>query len=140
MWLLLDGGPRVGRLEKRCRIAAFAGRSSWSRKDIAENSPCFEGLAAKSRGITAAASVASAGAIVTLHLPFRTRAAVPEGTPLKAVQAGRRNRSVPKKVAGPEVLYGERYIDLLMYSCCCCCFVVGACGRWEGVVGKQKSS
>ena len=34
-----------------------------------------------------------------------------EGTPLKAVQAGRRNRSVPKKVAEPEVLHGERYIE-----------------------------
>ena len=40
------------------------------------------------------------------------QAAVPEGTPLKAVQAGRRNRSAPKKVAEPEVLHGERYIEV----------------------------
>ena len=41
------------------------------------------------------------------------QAAVPEGTPLKAVQAGRRNRSVAKKAAELEVLCGEHYVEVV---------------------------
>ena len=55
----------------------------------------------------------SAGATATPPAVQDAQAAVPEGTPLKAVQAGRRNRSAPKKVAEPEVLHGERYIEVV---------------------------
>ena len=42
------------------------------------------------------------------------QAAVPDGTPLKAVQAAvRRNRSVTKKVTEPEVLHGEHYVEVV---------------------------
>ena len=92
--------------------AALRGRDAL--RDIADPSPCFEGLAAKSRVIT------EGGCFSGLRGRNRdpppavqdAQAAVPEGTPLKAVQAGRRNRSAPKKVAEPEVLHGERYIEV----------------------------
>ena len=77
--------------------AALRGRDAL--RDIADPSPCFEGLAAKSRVIT------EGGCFSGLRGRNRdppavqdAQAAVPEGRPLKAVQAGRRNRLVPKKV------------------------------------------
>ena len=93
--------------------AALRGRDAL--RDIADPSPCFEGLAAKSRVIT------EGGCFSGLRGRNRdpppavqdAQAAVPEGTPLKAAQAGRRNRSAPKKVAEPEVLHGERCIEVV---------------------------
>ena len=75
--------------------AALRGRDAL--KDIAENSPCFEGLAAKSRGITDGSCFSGLRGRNRDPPPAvqDVQAAVPEGTPLKAVQAGRRNRSVP---------------------------------------------
>ena len=104
--------PRRRVLTGRSLRAALRGRDAL--RDIADPSPCFEGLAAKSRVIT------EGGCFSGLRGRNRdpppavqdAQAAVPEGTPLKAVQAGRRNRSAPKKVAEPEVLHGERYIEV----------------------------
>ena len=86
--------------------AALRGRDAL--RDIADPSPCFEGLAAKSRSIT------EGGCFSGLRGRSRAaiqdaQAAVPDGTPLKAVQAGRRNRSVPKKVSEPEVLHARPF-------------------------------
>ena len=75
--------------------AALRGRDAL--RDIADPSPCFQGLAAKSRSIT------EGGCFSGLRGRNRdpppaiqdAQAAVPDGTPL---QAGRRNRSVPRRV------------------------------------------
>ena len=79
---------------KLCTGAADMQMQRWLRPS-ADPSPCFEGLAAKSRVI------AEGGCFSGLRGRNRdpppavqdAQAAVPEGTPLKAVQAGRRNRS-----------------------------------------------
>ena len=70
--------------------AALRGRDAL--RDLADPSPCFQGLAAKSRSIT------ESGCFGGLRGRNRdpppavqdAQAAVPDGTPLKAVQAGRR--------------------------------------------------
>ena len=93
--------------------AALRGRDAL--RDLADPSPCFQGLAAKSRSIT------EGGCFSGLRGRNRdpppavqdAQTPLPDGTPLKAVQAGRRNRSVPRRSTEPEVLYGERYIEAM---------------------------
>ena len=80
-------------------LSRAALRARDALRDIPDPSACFEGLAAKSRAIT------EGGCFSGLRWRNRdpppavqdAQAAVPEGTPLKAVQAGRRNRSVPQE-------------------------------------------
>ena len=95
---------RAARRPPESLLSRAALRSRDALRDIADPSPCFEGLAAKSRSITDGSCFSGLRGRNRDPPPAiqDAQAAVPEGTPLKAVQAGRRNRSVAKKATEPE--------------------------------------
>ena len=91
--------------------AALRGRDAL--RDIADPSPCLVSRQSREVSLRVVASVVRGRNRDPPPAIQDAQAVVPDGTPLKAVQtAGRRNRSVTKKVTEPEVLHGEHYVEV----------------------------